>query len=79
MEEKITVTEQTKLPEILEAYPWLPEALIKLDKQFEKLNSPLVRMLIKRSTVADVCKRFGVSAEELIGQLSALVAAREES
>lgn len=77
MQEKITVTPDTRLSDVLTAYPWLPEALIARDPAFKKINSPLIRTLIKRSTVADAAKYTGHSAELLIDQLRQLVESRE--
>lgn len=75
---KIDVTAATRLADVLAAYPWLPDALIAMDPGFKKLKSPVVRALIKRSTVADAARYAGVGAPELIERLNALVAARPE-
>ena len=77
MVQKITVTPETKLSDVLAAYPWLPEALIARDQRFKKINSPVMRALIKRSTVADAGKFAGYSPERLIDELNRLVEARE--
>lgn len=77
MQPKITVSNQTRLADILAAYPWLPDALIAIDPQFKKINNPLIRALIMRSTVEDAARRVNVPAPELIARLDALVDARE--
>ena len=77
MLKKIDVTPETRLNDILTAYPWLPEALIAMDPAFKKINNPVVRALIKRSTVADAAKYTGHPAGELIARLDTLVSARE--
>lgn len=77
MLEKIAVNENTRLTEILAAYPWLPEELIRRDERFKKLNSPLVRTLIKRFTVADAAKYAGYPVDVLLNELAGLIAQRE--
>ena len=74
---KIDVTAATRLSDVLAAYPWLPDALIAMDPGFKKIKSPVVRALIKRSTVADAAKYTGHPAGELIARLDTLVSARE--
>ena len=78
MREMITVNENTKLKDILAAYPWLPEELIRRDARFKKINSPLIRGLIQRFTVADAAKYAGYDAELLLNEFHKLIAAREE-
>ena len=73
MESKITVDEHTRVTDILKAYPWLPDELIALDPAFKALRSPITKALLAKATVADVCKRFNVSADFLVGKLTALV------
>lgn len=78
MQEIMTVNENTKLKDILAAYPWLPEELIRRDARFKKINSPLVRGLIQRFTVADAAKYTGYDAELLLSEFRKLIEAREE-
>ncbi len=77
MEKKLNVTEDTRLSDILSAYPWLPDTLADLDARFKKLRSPLAQALIRRFTVADAAKYAGYPARELMEQLDKLVKARE--
>ncbi len=77
MLEKIAVTPETRLNDVLNAYPWLPDALIAMDPGFKKLKSPVVKALIKRSTVADAARYTGYSADALIGRLRDIVRSRE--
>lgn len=77
MVQKLLVTPETKLSDVLDAYPWLPEALIQMDAGFKKINNPVIKALIKRSTVADAGKYAGYSPERLISELNRLVEARE--
>ena len=78
MQEIMTVDENTKLKDILAAYPWLPEELIRRDAAFKKINSPLIRGLIQRFTVADAAKYTGYDAKLLLDEFHKLIAEREE-
>ena len=64
MEPLIRVKADTPLRDILDAYPWLPEELIRLEPGFRIIRSPLMQALIRRSTVADAADR--ASAESCI-------------
>ena len=78
MESKITVDANTRVSDILKAYPWLPDELITLDPAFKALRSPITKALLAKATVADVCKRFSVSADFLVDKLTSLVAQHKE-
>ena len=65
--------DRTKLTEILAAYPWLPEELIKLDSRFKIVNTPIGRMMIKKATVADLSEKSGLPTEELLERLQEMV------
>ena len=71
--------ENTKLADILAAYPGLPEAAAKLDKRLEIINSPLVKMLIKRATLADASKRSGYPVDEIIREMKKLIDEHERN
>ena len=77
MQKKLNVTPETRLADVLDAYPWLPGALIDRDPAFKKINNPVVKALIRRSTVVDAGKYAGYPAERLIAELDRLVEARE--
>ena len=65
--------DQTKLTDILAAYPWLPEELIKLDSRFKIVNTPIGKMMIKKATVADLSEKAGLPTEELLKRLQEMV------
>lgn len=58
MSDKITLNSDTKLSELLSAYPWLKEALVEMGDQFKMLNSPLGKMMANRATVLEMSKRL---------------------
>ncbi len=65
--------EKTKLADIINTYPWLPEAVAKKDKRLEIINTPVVKALIKRATLADASKRSGYPLDEIIRELQKLI------
>jgi len=60
------LNKDTKLLDILDAYPWLREELPKKDSRFALLDSALGRMFLKKATIGDLSKRANIPAEVLI-------------
>ena len=56
-ENGMQLTKDTKLKDILAAYPWIIDDAAATDSRFRTLNSPLGRALIGRSNITDVAKR----------------------
>ena len=67
----------TRLKDILDAYPWLPDALVKIDGRFKLINNPIGKMLIRTATVGDACKKAGYSADAALEELRKLIAAHD--
>ena len=67
----------TKLTDLLKKFPWLPDELIKIDSRFSIVNSPIGKMLIKNATIADLCKKAGISSEDALKKLEELIAAHQ--
>jgi len=68
---------QTRLRDILAAYPWLPETVVKLDKRFAIINTPIGKALIRNATLGDASRKSGFPLEEIISELRKLIAQRE--
>ncbi len=68
------ITGQTKLADIIKAFPWLMEELVKLDERFQFLNSPIGKMLMGSATLADMSKHSGMTVDELLNKLKELAA-----
>jgi len=71
--------ENTKLADILAAYPWLPETVAQKDKRLQIINSPIVKALIKRATLADASKRSGYPVDEIIREMQKLIDEHEQN
>ncbi len=51
------INAQTKLTDILDKYPWLPDELAKLDGRFKIIKTPVGKMMIKNATIRHHCRR----------------------
>ena len=67
------LTKETKLKDILAAYPWLIDEAVKLDGRFKALRSPLGRLLIARADIAEASRRTGIGAQEIIDNIEAMI------
>ena len=73
----MTIDENTKLTDILEAYPWLPEELGRTEPRakpfLNMMNSPLAKRALKTATVADAAKYLRRPAERLLSRLDSVI------
>ncbi len=69
------INAQTKLTDILDKYPWLPDELAMLDGRFKIIKTPVGKMMIKNATIADAVKKTGLQEDVLIAELNKLIAA----
>lgn len=68
------LAKDTKLRDVLKAYPWLVDEAVKIDSRFRALRSPLGRALIARADIAEAARRVGVAPEEVIEKIEELIA-----
>ena len=73
MEQKLPLTEDTPLREIMDAYPWLKDEAVRMDERFKALDNPLVKLLIKKATIADASRRTGFKAQDIISEIEKMV------
>ena len=69
--------ENSRISDILDAYPWLVQVLPDYDPRLKSLSNPSVRALTRKYTVTDVSKFTGYSAEKLLDKLRRLIEERE--
>jgi hypothetical protein len=68
----LTITPETKLHALLEAYPQLEEKLLDMSPHFAKLSNPVLRATIaKMATLRQIAQVGGLSLAELINTLRA--------
>ncbi len=70
--------ENTRIADLVAAYPWLPEKVAQMDERLRIVNTPIGRLLMKRATIGDASRRSGYSVERLIGELNKVIAQHEE-
>ncbi len=70
----IKLTSETRLAELLTAYPWLKHELPNINERFKMLNTPVGKVMAKKATIADMSARSGMDQEELIRKLEELLA-----
>ena len=73
------LNKDTRLLDILDAYPWLREELPKKDSRFALLDSALGRIFLKKATIGDLSKKADISAEFLIEELQKMLDEHEEA
>ena len=67
------INRNTKLSDILNAYPWLPDELIKIDGRFRIIKTPVGKMMIKNATIADAVQMTGLQENVLLSELNKLI------
>ena len=70
---KLEINNNTKLNDILENYPWLPDELIKLDGRFKIIKTSIGKMMIRNATIADAVKKTGLQEDVLIAELNKII------
>ncbi len=69
-EKRLQITPQTKVGELLKAYPQLEDMLIEVAPAFKKLRNPVLRKTVAKVTsLAQAARVGGVSVVELVQRL----------
>ncbi len=75
---EMVITPQTKLAELLEAYPHLEQVLMELSPAFRRLQNPILRRTVARiSTLQQVATVGGIKTHELVNILRRAVGQEE--
>ena len=69
--------ENTRLRDILAAYPWLPDTLVQMDSRFNIIQNPIGKLLIRTASLGDACKKAGYPLDLVVQELKKLIAAHE--
>lgn len=65
---------ETRLADLLTAYPWLKHELPNINERFKMLNTPIGKVMAKKATIADMSARSGMDQDVLINKLEELLA-----
>ena len=71
------INENTKLTDILAAYPWLLDELARTEPRAKPflamMNTPLAKAALKKATVADAARYLKRPAGRLLSRLEAVI------
>lgn len=66
----LPITPHTRVGELLEAYPYLEDTLLKLSPKFGHLKNPVLRRTVARiATLHQAAQMAGISVEMLVNKL----------
>ena len=67
------ITKATKLSDLLVRYPWLKEELSEVNGKFKMLNTPMGKVMMGKTTIAEMGKRTGMDADAIIEKIRDLI------
>lgn len=75
----IQINTQTKLSDLIKAYPQLRNRLSEVNPKFKMLSTPMGNIMIPKTTVQDMIERSGMSEEDLINVITNLISEIENT
>lgn len=60
------ITADTRLSDLLSAYPSLKDALPQIHAKFKMLSTPLGKVMMQQATITEMSKRSGMDVNTLI-------------
>lgn len=73
----MNITKDSKLSDLLVQYPWLKEELPKINEKFKMLNTPFGKIMLGKATIAEMSKKSGMDANEIIERITGLIEAHK--
>mgnify|MGYP001017493202 CR=1 FL=1 len=73
----MNITKDSKLSDLLAQYPWLKEELPKINEKFKMLNTPFGKIMLGKATFAEMSKKSGMDANEIIERITGLIEAHK--
>ena len=67
------ITKETKLKDLISAYPWLKDEIVKVNDKFKMLNTPVGKVMLGKATIGEMSKKSGMDTEIIIRKISELV------
>ena len=71
------ITKDTRIRDLMDMFPWLPDEAVKIDSQFEILKSPLARILVGKADLGTISEKSGIEVDKIIEQVKSMIAAHE--
>lgn len=69
----MTITETTRLAELVRVYPWFIDEITRLDEKFRLLKTPVGKIMMQKATVAEMSKKSGMDTSALIRKIEDLI------
>ena len=69
---------ETRLSDLLSAYPWLKSELPSINSAFKMLQTPLARIMIPKATVQIMSERSQMPLDELTAAIEERIKAHEQ-
>ena len=66
----MNINKDTKLSDLLTAYPWLKAELSTVNEKFRMLNTPMGKVMLRTATIGEMSRRSGTDEAELIEKLT---------
>ena len=67
------ITKDTRLSELLMEYPWLKEKIVDVNDKFKMLNTPVGKVMMGKATIAEMSRKSGMDADEIISKVKELI------
>lgn len=64
------INAQTKLSDIIEAYPFMRSGMADINGKFRMLQTPVGKIMMGKATVADMSARSGMPLDELVSAIA---------
>ena len=71
------ITKDTKVKDIVAAYPWLTDEAIKISDKLKVLKTPLGKMMMAKATIEDASKKSGIEVDEIIRKITEMIEEHE--
>ena len=70
---KMEITKDTKLADLIAQYPWLKAEMTKVNEKFKMLNTPVGKIMLGKATIAEMSKKSGMEAEAIIEKIMEII------
>lgn len=74
----MNITRDAKAVDLFAQYPWLKDHLVKMDDKLKKLNSPLVKIMLRKATIKDISVKTGINEDIIISKLTEIIRAHKK-
>ena len=67
------ITKDTKVKDIISAYPWLIDEAIKISDKLKILKTPVGKMMMAKATIEDASKKSGIEVDEIVKKIKEMI------